>query len=116
MLSPSHWVEIDLLRGNRMVLVPRKVGQYEYLVHVSRHAQRPRGELYPVRMSQRLPIIPIPLKRGDPDARLDLQTVLDGAYDRAGYDLDIDYRGDPDPPLTGAIALLPQIRADSRYF
>ena len=36
MNSPSHWVEIDLLRGKRMVPVPQKVGPHEYLVHVSR--------------------------------------------------------------------------------
>ncbi len=46
-------------------------------------------------------MIPIPLKPGDPDARLDLQTVLDAAYDRVGYDLEIDYRTEPRPPLDG---------------
>ena len=100
MLSPTHWVEIDLLRGNRMTPVPRKAGRHEYLVHVSREGQRPRGELYPIRLSQRLPIIRIPLKPKDPDARLDLQTVLDSAYDRAAYDLEIDYRAQPRPPLS----------------
>ncbi|MFI5074916.1 MAG: DUF4058 family protein [Actinomycetales bacterium] len=30
---------------------------------------------------------------------LDLQAVLNAAYDRAGYDLEIDYRADPVPPL-----------------
>ena len=30
---------------------------------------------------------------------LDLQAVLDTAYDRAGYDLEIDYSADPVPPL-----------------
>jgi Protein of unknown function (DUF4058) len=101
MYSPSHWVEIDLLRGKRLVRVPKKVGSYEYLVHVSRQDQRPRGLLYPIRLSQRLPVIPIPLKGGDPDARLDLQVALDAIYDRAGYDLEIDYRNDPNPPLIG---------------
>jgi hypothetical protein len=33
MHSPSHWVEIDLLRGIRMVPVPKKkAGPHEYLV------------------------------------------------------------------------------------
>ena len=53
---------------------------------------------------RRLPVIPIPLKPGDPDARLDLQAVLDAAYDRAGYDLEIDYRSEPNPPLGGELA------------
>jgi hypothetical protein len=104
MNSPSHWVEIDLLRGRHMVEVPKKVGQYEYLVHVSERRLRPRGLLYPIRLMQRLPIIPIPLKPNDPGARLDLQAVLDSAYDRAGYDMEIDYCKEPRPPLDGELA------------
>jgi hypothetical protein len=104
MNSPSHWVEIDLLRGTRMVPVPKKAGPHEYLVHVSKKGMRPRGLLYPIRLAQRLPVIPIPLKPEDPDARLDLQAVLDAAYDRAGYDLEIDYSADPRPPLDGELA------------
>ena len=49
-------------------------------------------------------IIPIPLKPGDPDARLELQAALDAAYDRANYDLGIDYRKEPRPPLDGELA------------
>jgi hypothetical protein len=104
MNSSTHWVEIDLLRGDRMVRVPKKVGRYDYLVHVSKSGMRPRGLLYPIRLPQRLPIIPIPVKSGDPDARLDLQAALDSIYDRAGYDLDVDYRGEPNPPLSGKLA------------
>jgi hypothetical protein len=104
MYSPTHWVEIDLLRGTRMVRVPRKAGQYQYVIHVSRRTQRPRGQLWPIRLPQRLPIIPIPLKAGDPDGRLDLQAALDAAYDRVGYDLRIDYRKEPRPPLDKKLA------------
>jgi hypothetical protein len=99
MNSPTHWVEIDLLRGKRMVRVPKKVGPHQYLIHVSRRGQRPRGELWGIRLPQRLPVIPIPLKTDDPDGRLDLQAALDAAYDRANYDLRIDYRKEPLPPL-----------------
>ncbi len=104
MRSPSHWVEIDLLRGARMVPVPKKVGPHEYLAHVSKENLRPRGHLYPIRLARRLPPIAIPLKAEDPDARLDLQAVLDAAYDRVGYDLEIDYRKEPEPPLDAELA------------
>jgi hypothetical protein len=104
MYSPSHWVEIDLLRGSRMVYVPKKVGPHEYLVHISKSDQRPQGTLWPIRLSQRLPVIPIPLKAGDPDARLDLQTVLDATYDRAYYNLEIEYGKEPRPPLNAELA------------
>jgi hypothetical protein len=104
MYSTSHWVEIDLLRGTRMVPVPKKAGPHEYLVHVSKKGLRPRGLLYPIRLTQRLPVIPIPLKAGDPDGRLDLQAVLNAAYDRGNYDLETDYRKEPRPPLKGDLA------------
>lgn len=65
---------------------------------------RPRGLLYPMRLAGRLPVIPIPVKPEDTDAPLDLQAVLDAAYDRAGYDLEIDYRKEPEPPLDAELA------------
>jgi len=46
-------------------------------------------------------VVEIPLRPEDRDVRLDLQAVLTTAYDRAAYDLEIDYRTNPTPPLTG---------------
>jgi len=100
MNSPCHWVEIDLLRGGAGVQTLEALPPHEYLVHLSRDGHRPDGYLWPIRLSQRLPIIPIPLKPEDPDAGLDLQAVLTTAYDRAGYDLDVDYKREPVPPLS----------------
>ena len=105
MHSSSHLVEIDLLRGSRTVPIPRKVGRHEYLVHISRKGLRPHGQLYPLHLPHRLPVIPIPLKAGDPDARLELQVLIDQTYDRAGYDLEIDYTKEPEPPLDAEMAV-----------
>jgi hypothetical protein len=102
--SSSHWIEIDLLREGRSLPARRRVAPCEYLVHVSKVGQRPSGLLWPIRLLQRLPVIPIPLRPDDPDAPLDLQAVLNTAYDRAGYDLEIDYRGEPVPPLAPELA------------
>jgi Protein of unknown function (DUF4058) len=104
MYSASHLVEIDLLRGSRTVPLPRTIGTHEYLIDISRKGVRPRGHLYPLRLPRRLPAVPIPLKPGDPDARLDLQALIDQTYDRAGYDLEIDYKKEPDPPLSADMA------------
>lgn len=102
MTSPSHWVEIDLLRQGVSLSARHDLATpCEYLVHVSRVAQRPQGQLWPIRLSQRLPVVPVPVKPEDPDAPLDLQAALATVYDRAGYDLEIDYRRDPVPPLDG---------------
>jgi hypothetical protein len=48
-----------------------------------------------------LPAIRIPLKDEDENVALDLQAVLTAAYDRAGYDLEVDYGREPVPPLDG---------------
>lgn len=102
--SPSHLVEIDLLRQG-MPLYPREImPPHDYLIHVSPASMRPRSQVWPVCLNQRLPIIPVPLREGDADARLDLQEVLALAYDRAAYDLSIDYKTAPVPPLEPAAA------------
>jgi hypothetical protein len=95
--SNVHLVEIDLLRGGpRMPL--GDLPQCDYYVMVSRAADRPRVELWPIRLRERLPEIPIPLRNDDPDASVDLQPLLDSVYDGAGYE-DYIYRGTPQPPL-----------------
>jgi hypothetical protein len=99
MSSPSHFIEIDLLRAGEPFGPYKTLAPHDYRVHVSRVGRRPKGTLWPIRIEQRLPIIPIPLKEKDLDGSLDLQVVLETAYDRAAYDLEIDYRKDPIPPL-----------------
>ena len=102
MNSPTSLVEIDLLRTGLSIPVYSKFPRHEYLVHVSRTGgERSVGRLWPIRLSQKLPAISVPLKPEDGFARLDLQAVLNAAYDRAGYDLELDYRADPIPPLEG---------------
>lgn len=43
--------------------------------------------------------MPIPLKPEDGEVPLQLQDVLNTAYDRAAYDLEIDYHRPPQAPL-----------------
>jgi hypothetical protein len=99
MRSESHWVEIDLLRRGVSLPLRKRLLPHDYLVHVSPTARRPLGLVWPIQLSQRLPVIPIPLRPGDDDAHLDLQSVVDTAYDHAGYGTDIDYTKPPVPPL-----------------
>jgi hypothetical protein len=104
MTSTSHFVEIDLLREGDHLHTRELLPPAEYYVHVSRKDRRPKGYVWPIRLSQRLPVIGIPLKEGDPDAELDLQAVLATAYERAAYDLQIDYRSEPTPRLMPEMA------------
>lgn len=101
MNSSSHWVEIDLLRTGEPTFSRELIPPHDYLAHVSRRQQRPEGRVWPIRLPQRLPVIDIPLRPEDQEAKLDLQQVLTTVYDRAGYDLEIDYRAAAVPPLTG---------------
>ena len=64
-----------------------------------RRASASQGFFIPDRTDEPLPVIPIPLRSEDDDATLNLQAVLDAAYDRAAYDMEMNYRDEPNPPL-----------------
>jgi hypothetical protein len=97
--SDVHWVEIDLLRaGDPSVTRPPLVPS-DYRILVSRAGQRTRARYWPVNVQQPLPVVGIPLRGKDPDVPLDLGAVLNAAYDHGAYDLSIDYRKQPIPPL-----------------
>jgi hypothetical protein len=104
MNSPTHWVEIDLLRTGKRFSARERIPACDYVVHISPAPLRPKGLVWPIQLSQRLPVVPIPLLPPDPEAGLDLQEVLNTAYDRAGYDLAVDYRSEPVPPLNAESA------------
>lgn len=96
--SSAHFVEIDLLRGGPR-LPMEDVPPSDYCVLVSRAHERPEGDAWPIHLRQPLPTIPIPLRKGEREATLDLKAVIDRAYDAAGYDAYI-YEDAPEPPLT----------------
>lgn len=96
-------VEIDLLRVGRPTTLASgevasdKSGTF-YHASVWRSSNPSQVEYYEMPLRQPLPRLPIPLRPNDPDVTLDLQAVLDTAYDRGRYD-DIDYSTPVDPPL-----------------
>ena len=100
MHSETHFVEIDLLHEGLPIVPGERIPPHSYLVHVSRFAQRPQGMVWPILLTQRLPTIPIPLLPKSVDIQLDLGAVLNTAYDRAGYDLIIDYQSPPGVSLS----------------
>lgn len=93
----AHFVEIDLLRGGpRMPL--EDLPDCDYYALVSRVEERPDVAVWPIRLRDRLPKIPVPLRAPDPHVWIDLQQLLDRVYDSAGY-ADYIYTGHPQPPL-----------------
>ena len=102
--SEVHWVEIDLLRfGERSPRRPPKESCH-YRVIASRGDDRDHSRCWPIVLRNPLPTIGIPLKGRDEDARLDLKSVLNLAYEIGAYDTSIDYAEPPDPPLSPADA------------
>jgi hypothetical protein len=100
--SPVHLVEIDLLRaGPRMPFADQP--RCDYLVAVSRANSRPDVDMWPFGIRDPFPPIPVPLRDGEQDAALNLKSVLDGVYDRAGYGFRI-YSHEPEPRLNSVDA------------
>ena len=102
----ANVVEFDFLRrGTHTTAVPlarlRQVADH-FDYHVSVLVAGDDDELYvaPIRLSDRLPTIDIPLDAGVPAVPLDLQPLFDRAYDTGRYTQFLDYARPPDPPLT----------------
>jgi hypothetical protein len=99
--SDVHWVEIDLLRAGVSSVTHPALNPSDYRVFAYRGGRRTRGKYWPISVRQVLPVIGIPLRGEDPDVPLDLSAVFKAVYDRASYDLSLDYRKEPQPPLAG---------------
>ena len=103
--SETHLVEIDLLENGAPTLAvlqagPVKLPPHRYLINVRRAPDRYRFEVYPIPLQERLPNIRIPLMPPDPDVTLDIQVVLNKAYDNGAYDRLLNYREPPRAPLS----------------
>lgn len=93
-----HLLEIDLIRrGARPTNLPQ-APQTSYLVTLTRSHNR-MIELWPIRLQDPLPMLPVPLSAPDVDVPLELDEILAAIYDEAAYDLSIDYSAPPPPPL-----------------
>ena len=108
--SLSNLVEIDLLRAGEPLpslhqgepLAGARAGDYRVLI--SRASERPRAALHRLSLRAPLPAIPVPLRPGEQEPQLDLGEGVRLAYERGSYDLRIDYRSEPVPPLAPAAA------------
>jgi len=96
--SKTNLVEIDLLRAGQP-LPPFQAGQNDYRILISPAPTRPRAMAYTLSVRDPLPTIPIPLRAGDPEPMLPLNQLLHDLYERARYDLAIDYSQPPVPSL-----------------
>ncbi len=99
-------VEINLNRtGSHVLMVPiNRIPEGHatpYAVCIRRAWKPFEFEYDRLPLRERLPAIPIPLRPEDSYVPLDLQAILDDCCEEGRYPDDIDYRNEPDPPLTG---------------
>jgi hypothetical protein len=98
--SSTHLVEIDLLRAWEPMPVFPNNSQSHYRILVSRGDCRPSADLYGFNLQDAIPPFPLPLRASDIEPMIDLQALLSNIYDRAAYDLKLDYTAAPVPPLS----------------
>lgn len=101
-LSQTHLIEIDLLREGKPMFYAGPAESYHsaYRILVSRSTTRPRAELYPFGIREPILNFTLPLLPGDIEPSIELTPILHSIYERARYDMVIDYTTPPEPPLS----------------
>ena len=95
----AHLVEIDLLRAGTPMPILGKSPPSLYRILISKSHQRPRANLYPLSLQTPIPVLKVPLRSGDNEPTLDLQSLIHEVYDRAGFAFVIDYNRNLSPRL-----------------
>lgn len=98
--SATHFIEIDLLRAGEPFpfTFPNGETRSDYRILVSRAPDRPQAAVYLLTIRDAIPDVPVPLQPGEAEPILLLNRLLHEVYDRAGYDLLLDYQHAPPPP------------------
>ena len=98
--SRTNFVEIDLLRGWEPLPVLDNDIAAHYRILASRGNERPFADLYLFNLPDAIPCFPLPLGAGDVEPIVDLQVLLNTVYDRAAYDITLDYTAQLVPALS----------------
>ncbi|MEM7532297.1 MAG: DUF4058 family protein [Chloroflexota bacterium] len=85
-MSRTNFIEIDLLRSGKPFHVAPQYDEYHYRIMVSRGWQRPRAALYAFNVTQPIPEIPIPLRKGEDEPRIAIGDLLEQIYVENRYD------------------------------
>ncbi len=97
--STTHLLEIDLLRNGKRVPMQEPLPAAANFIFLCRAEKRARTEVWPIRLDQVPPTVPVPLLPPDSDVLLDMQQAFTSVYDLCGFDLAVDYAEPPDVPL-----------------
>lgn len=91
-------VEIDLLRAHEPMPYADEI-ESDYRILARHRTRLNHARIYPFHLRQPIPIFPLPLLPDDQEPLVNLNEILAGVYERAGYDLVINYAEQPNPPL-----------------
>lgn len=97
--QPVHLVELDLLVGGDRLPAARPMPPGDYFYLVARSDKRPWASVYPWKVRDRLPRVPIPLRAPDADITVDLADVFATTYERGRYFRSLGYGEAPSAPL-----------------
>lgn len=97
--SGTHLVEVDLLRGGQTMPALGYDQVSHYRILISRAEQRPEAHLLSFTIQQLIPAFALPLEAGDREPLLDLNKLFHEIYERARYDLRLNYSQEPVPPF-----------------
>ncbi|MBC8135731.1 MAG: DUF4058 family protein [Fibrella sp.] len=107
--SPTHLLEIDLLRGRaHAVAVGREAvlsqTQYDCLISLRRagNERKSRFAVWALSVRDVLPTITVPLLPGWANVPLDLKAVWNDTYQEGRWERTINYRHTSEPPLSPA--------------
>ena len=110
----TNLVEVDLLRAGEPMPVVGPPVVSDYRILVSRGSRRPHAQLYAWSLRQPIPTFVLPLLKDDAEPTVDLGAVLHALYDRARFDLRLDYTQPPVPALAEEDAAWARSLATSR--
>lgn len=96
--SQTNLLEIDLLRSG-VPVPPFDPDEKGYRILVSAAAERPIARVFRFGVRNPIPDISVPVRVGEEEPTLSLNTLLHQVYDRGSYDLAIDYDLPAEPPL-----------------
>lgn len=99
MLTDTHLLEIDLLIQGERIPVEGAVPPAPYYLYLTRADRRFVTDIWAASLQKRLPTVPVPLLRPDPDVPLDLQAAVDACFALVGYETLLEYQAEPPPGL-----------------
>jgi hypothetical protein len=103
--SDVHFLEIDLLRAGNYTVAPpeegtrQQLGEFDYIISLHRGDRGKEFDIWPVRVQERLPRICLPLTEDVAAITIDLQAVLNDAYEQSGVERSLHYNEEPQPHL-----------------